>query len=104
MDQISFYYTATDYEFFLKFFDLLEGNTRFSYEEYFNVHEKLLNLIRTTDKPIPRFMDTANDFLQFLYEINVICYVEDVENHKPFIHRSFRDRSWKFYAKSEGGR
>ena len=97
-DQISFYYTATDYEFFLKFFDLLEGNTRFSYEEYFNVHEKLLGFIRTTDKPIPRFMDTANDFLQFLYEINVICYVEDVENHKPFIHWSFRDRSFSNFT------
>ena len=43
-------------------------------------------------------MDTANDFLQFLYELNVICYVEDVENHKPLIHWSFRDRCYSNFS------
>ena len=39
-------------------------------------------------------MGTANQFLQFLYELNVLCYVEDVEKHKPFIHWSFKDKSF----------
>ncbi|MBI6557469.1 hypothetical protein YA0850_34655, partial [Pseudomonas veronii] len=97
-DQISFYYTNDDYEFFLKFFELLEGDTRFDYKSYLAVHAKLVKFIKTTGKPIPQFMDTPIQFLQFLYELNVICYVEDVEGHKPFIHWSFRDRSYSNFS------
>nr|WP_314400786.1 hypothetical protein [Pseudomonas lundensis] len=97
-DQISFYYTNDDYEFFLKFFELLEGDTRFDYKSYLVVHAKLVRFIKTTGKPIPQFMDTPIQFLQFLYELNVICYVEDVEGHKPFIHWSFRDRSYSNFS------
>lgn len=97
-DQISFYYTNDDYEFFLKFFELLEGSTRFDYKSYLKVHAELVGFISTTGKSIPQFMDTPNQFLQFLYELNVICFVEDVEGHKPFIHWSFRDRSYSNFS------
>ncbi len=97
-DQISFYYTNDDYEFFLKFFELLEGSTRFDYRSYIQTHNELVEFIGTTGKSIPQFMDTPNQFLQFLYELNVICYVEDVEGHKPFIHWSFRDRSYSNFS------
>lgn len=97
-DQISFYYNNDDYEFFLKFFELLNGATRFSYNEYLKSHSGLIAHIQSTDKKIPNFMETPNSFLQFLYEINVICYVEDVEGHKPMIHWSFRDRSYSNFS------
>ncbi|AEA99484.1 P-loop ATPase, Sll1717 family [Alteromonas mediterranea] len=93
-DQISFYYTSDDYEFFLKFFELLKGQTRFNYDEYTAVHGNLIEFIKTTDKPVPRFMDTANDFLQFLFDLNVICFIEDSDGDSPFIHWSFRDRNF----------
>jgi hypothetical protein len=97
-DQISFYYNNDDYEFFLKFFEFLGGSTRFTYKEYLKTHSDLIAFINTTDKTIPNFMGTANKFLQFLYEINVICYVEDLEGHKPMIHWSFRDRSFSNFS------
>lgn len=97
-DQISFYYNNDDYEFFLKFFELLNGATRFSYTEYLTTHASLIKHIESTDKKIPNFMETPNSFLQFLYETNVICYVEDVEGHKPLIHWSFRDRSYSNFS------
>ncbi|MDF5392173.1 P-loop ATPase, Sll1717 family [Vibrio parahaemolyticus] len=97
-DQISFYYNNDDYEFFLKFFELLNGATRFTYEEYLSSHSGLIQHIESTDKKIPNFMETPNSFLQFLYETNVICYVEDVEGHKPLIHWSFRDRSYSNFS------
>ncbi len=93
-DQISFYYTIDEYEFFLKFFEFLDGGTKFTYNEYKKIHSNLLKYIRSINKDIPKFMDTANNFLQFLYELNIICYIEDVENHKPFIHWSFRDKTY----------
>lgn len=97
-DQISFYYNDEDYEFFLKFFELLQGSTRFNYEEYLDYHEGLISYINTTGRPIPNFMDSANQFLQFLYELNVICYVEDVDGHKPMIHWCFRDKSFSNFS------
>ncbi|NOI60413.1 P-loop ATPase, Sll1717 family [Vibrio coralliilyticus] len=97
-DQISFYYNDEDYEFFLKFFELLQGSTRFNYEEYLDYHESLISYINTTGRPIPNFMDSANQFLQFLYELNVICYVEDVDGHKPMIHWCFRDKSFSNFS------
>jgi len=97
-DQISFYYTDDDYELFLKFFEFLNGNTRFTYSEYLTSHAELLAFIKTTDKSVPNFMGTANQFLQFLYELNVLCYVENVENHKPLFHWSFRDRSFSNFT------
>ncbi|WP_216070194.1 hypothetical protein, partial [Acinetobacter oleivorans] len=92
-DQISFYYNNQDYDFFLKFFELLNGVTRFTYKEYLEIHEKLIKHINSTDKPIPNFMETANQFLQFLYEINVICYVEEMDGHSPMIRWSFREKN-----------
>ncbi|MGF1903648.1 P-loop ATPase, Sll1717 family [Aliivibrio salmonicida] len=93
-DQISFYYNDADYELFLKFFELLDGTTRFTYDEYLNTHKKLLEFIKKGEKSVPTFMDTASQFLQFLYELNVLCYVEDIEGHKPLIHWSFRDKNF----------
>lgn len=97
-DQISFYYTDDDYELFLKFFEFLDGKIRFTYVEYIRSHDKLLSYIGTTDKKIPNFMGTSNKFLQFLYELNVLCYVENIENHKPLIHWCFRDRSFSNFT------
>jgi len=93
-DQISFYYTESDHELFIKFFEFLNGKTRFNYSEYLEAYNALNLFITSLDKKSPKFMDTPNKFLQFLYELNVICYVEDVEEHKPFIHWCFRDRSY----------
>jgi hypothetical protein len=93
-DQISFYYTIKDYEMFLKFFEFLNGSTRFQYKNYLNIYKKLTVFANSTDYKLPQFMDSANKFLQFLYELNIICYIEDVEGHKPFIHWCFRDRNY----------
>ena len=39
-------------------------------------------------------MNTPNDFLQFLFDLNVICYVEWTEERKSFIHWCFKDRTY----------
>lgn len=93
-DQISFYYNENDYELFIKFFEFLNGDTRFNYEKYKIAYDNLVNHITSLDLQTPNFMDSPNKFLQFLYELNVICYVEDVVGHKPFIHWCFRERSY----------
>ncbi len=94
-DHLSFYYGSGHYDIFLKFFEYLSGKDKFDYEYYLNAFEKLLNHIESVASDRPKFMATANDFLQFLFDLNIICFMERTEdNHQPFIHWCFRDRSY----------
>ncbi len=92
-DQLVFYYSEEEYEDFLQFFEFLKGNTRFDYDKYLEVHEDFLGDLESRNRETPEFMETANSFLQFLYEMNVISYIEDSENGGSFIHWSFRERT-----------
>ena len=93
-DHLSFYYGAEHYEICLKFFEYLSGKDSFSYELYTAAFSKLQEYIRSVAYDRPKFMATPNDFLQFLFDLNVICYIENTEDNKPFIHWCFRDRSY----------
>lgn len=92
-DQLVFYYTDEEYEDFLQFFEFLKGKTRFDYAEYSDAHTKFLEDLRKRNRSFPNFIETADGFLQFLYELNVICYIETSEMGEKFIHWSFRERS-----------
>jgi hypothetical protein len=39
-------------------------------------------------------MNTQNAFLQFLYGLNVICYVERPVDDRPYVRWCFRERSY----------
>lgn len=93
-DHLSFYYGSDHYEIFLKFFEFLDGKDTFNYKTYVKSFEKLIDYIRTVETERPRFMATANDFLQFLFDLNVICYIDLTEDEKKFFHWCFRDRSY----------
>ncbi|MCF7779323.1 funZ protein [Sulfitobacter sp. M220] len=92
-DQLVFYYSEEEYEDFIQFFDFLKGKTRFEYYEYVDAHEKFLNDLSGRNRNVPNFIENADGFLQFLYELNVICYIEELEEGGKFIHWSFRERS-----------
>ncbi|PPD50393.1 MAG: funZ protein [Methylobacter sp.] len=93
-DHLSFYYGPDHYEIFLKFFEFLSGKDKFNYTFYLTAYEKLNSYIQSISAIPPKFMATANDFLQFLFDLNVICYIEQAEDHKPFIQWCFRNRNY----------
>ena len=95
-DHLSFYYGPEHYDIFLKFFEYLSGRDKFDYNTYIAAFDKLRRHIKSVSATPPRFMVTANDFLQFLFDLNVICYIEHAagDEHKPFIHWCFRDRNY----------
>jgi len=94
-DQLLFYYQLEDYELFLKFFEFLNGKPAFNYNEYLSIFEEYSKFIDSTSKSRPRFTTTANEFLQFLYDLNIICYIEFTKqgNHKLF-HWCFKEKSY----------
>ena len=97
-DQIHFYYSSDDYESFLKFFEFLDGKNRFTYSEYIESFDRQMAFLEKSGQKTPNFMSAPDDFLQFLYELNVICYIEDTDGGNPFIHWCFRDRSYSNIA------
>ncbi len=93
-DHLLFYYTQHEYGLFLKFFQFLDGRDHFEYDAFVEAFQKFTEYIATIKDPIPQFMVTANDFLQFLYDLNVICYMETANDGSNFIHWCFKDRNY----------
>lgn len=95
-DQLLFYYTQDDIELFLQFFAHLNGKKKFSYDEFLEALKSFVSECEKSAKKLPKFFDSAEIFLQFLFEQNVVCYIErdDQNEHaEPFIRWCFRERT-----------
>lgn len=93
-DYLAFYHSDADYELFLKFFEYLEGRTSFNYDEFMICYNQFANHIEKNSIQIPVFFETSDKFLQFLFDLNVICYIQDTSDLEPHIHWSFRERTY----------
>jgi hypothetical protein len=93
-DYLAFYHSDKDYELFLKFFEFLNGKAQFTYEEYMKYYDQFATHIEKNEIEIPIFFESSDRFLQFLYDLNVICYVEETEKNELHIHWSFRERTY----------
>ena len=93
-DQLTFYYSSDEYELFLKFFEFLDGEFSFSHAEFLAAFDRFQVSTNSEDAPKARFMTTSATFLQFLYDLNVICYIEYPENDRPYFRWCFRERSY----------
>lgn len=91
-DQLSFYYDESDYNAFLKFFNFLKGYNQFTYDEYLNAYHEFTDFIINNHNEIPKFVESENDFLQFLYDTNILCFIEDIEGER-FFRWCYRERS-----------
>lgn len=91
-DHLSFYYRREDYEVFLKFFQYLNGRSRFSYDEFLRAFLAFEKFLQRQSTECPQFCTSADEFLQFIYELNVVAYVVDTGD-EPFFGYCFRERS-----------
>jgi cold shock CspA family protein len=95
-DQLLFYYSQDEYDLFIQFFSQLRGRLRFSYDEFVEAFNEFIVECSDAGKKVPQFFESANVFLQFLYEQNVICYKErdaQDEGSETFIRWCFRERT-----------
>ena len=95
-DQLLFYYSQDEFDLFLQFFSQLRGKRRFSYDELVDAFNEFVTECSSTGKVLPQFFESANVFLQFIYEQNVICFKErdpEDENAEPFMRWCFRERT-----------
>jgi hypothetical protein len=93
-EQLTFYYGESEYETFLKFFEFLQGKARFEYSEFTKAFGRFQEYMREAEIEPPPFLNNGAKFLQFLYDLNIICYIEYPENDKPYFRWCFRERSY----------
>lgn len=93
-DQVSFYHTEDEYEAFLKFFEFLHGKWKFDYVLFLEAYDLLISFLNATRIPIPDFFESPNRFLQYLFDLNVISYVERMEDGTAHVHWCYRERSY----------
>ena len=77
---------------FLKFFTFLDGKWQFTYPEYKSAYEKFTEFVLENHDEIPEFVETQDHFIQFLYDANIICYIEETDA-QPLIRWCYRERS-----------
>jgi cold shock CspA family protein len=92
-DSLSFYYDEVEFELFLKFFEYLDGSQKFSYEKYLDGFKEFSNFLSSQTQSVPGFMKSAEEFLQFLYDQNILCFIEQTEEGERFIRWCFMERS-----------
>ena len=100
-DQILFYYSQDEYDLFLQFFLHLRGQLKFTYNEFVEAFNEFIEECQGRGADLPQFFETANSFLQFLYEQNVICYKE--RSHQPRANDQSPFIRWCFVSVRERG-
>ena len=93
-DYLAFYHTDEDYSLFLKFFEFLHGKAKFTYDEYLQAYNEFADYIEHNNLNVPAFFNNDSDFLQFLYDMDVICYIVELESNENNIHWSYRERNY----------
>ena len=91
-DQLSFYYSNTDFEHFLKLFDYFRDSS-FCYSDYIKNYEKFTDYILENAVDIPEFIDDSKKLLQLLYDSNIIAAIEMDQNGNSFFHFSYREKN-----------
>ena len=91
-DHLLFYYAPEDYELFIKFFQFLYGKSRFTYKEYLDSYKNYIDFMNRNNIKKPKFCSSPDNFLQFLYDLNVISYIADTD-YEPFFGWCYRERT-----------
>ncbi len=101
-----FHHPAAQFELFLMFFTTYlrpfmderpvygEPN-RFGYQTFLRAYDEFRRYLNSNGLSPGVIFQTADILLQFLYELNIICYLEDLPSRaRPRYHWCFRERSY----------
>ena len=93
-DYLSFYHSEADFDELTGFFRFLKGKSRFSWRAFVDAYREHGMSVGGRSLTIKELQTTPEDFLQFLYSMNVIGYDElTADQLRNFVHWCFRDRS-----------
>jgi hypothetical protein len=89
----AFYMTQEDFGRYIKFFQYLDGKSRFTIAEFQDAFQRFKGWIRGESIKATEYLRDPEALLQFFYDVNVIGYSESATDHEMFFHWSYRERS-----------
>lgn len=92
-DYLSFYYNSFDFDQIVGFFSMLEGKNNFSWDDFSKAFLRYQQQLPEGGTTVDELTGSPENFLQFLYSINIIGYLEQEEFGGNFVHWCFRDRT-----------
>ncbi|MGX1360680.1 hypothetical protein QNJ95_37330 [Bradyrhizobium elkanii] len=99
-DSLAFYYRVEEFEIFLRFFAFLgehvdKRHREFSYDAFVQAYSDLLRYADKNKIDLPVLFRTADILLQFLYELNILCFrINPARSKYPQTRWCFRERSF----------
>lgn len=91
---LNFYISNSDYSEYIKFFDFLDGKSRFSWDEYMKYYNDFFNYMEKANVEKRCYYETPIKLLQFFYEANLIGYYQKpTDGSKTFIFWSYREKT-----------
>ena len=77
---------------FMFFFQFLNGKARFSYPEYEKFFKEYVAQVEARNLEKFEELKDKNDFLQLLFDLNMICYYEKLANGDEYYRFCYRER------------
>lgn len=76
----------------LFFFQFLNGKSKFTYTEYMNSYTDYTQQVSERNMELIDAILSPDDFLQLLYDLNMICYYDKTHDGKEFFRFCYRER------------
>ncbi|WP_211169306.1 P-loop ATPase, Sll1717 family [Aromatoleum toluvorans] len=90
----AFYMTQEDFGRYIKFFQYLNGKSRFSMAEFEEAYQRFKNWVKGEPIKATEYLRDPEALLQFFYDVNVVGYSEAAAtDYEVFFHWSYRERS-----------
>lgn len=92
-DQLSFYYSPGDFKM-LRAFLTFSDNEYFTFDDFQKMYERFEDyVLEHSTNEIPAYISSAKEFIQLLYDSNIIVAVEQISKDKTLFHSSYREKS-----------
>lgn len=90
----SFYMRHSDFGIYLKFFQYLNGKSKFTMQDFINAFEKFKKWASGETIHAKEYLHDSESLLQFFYDVNIIGYKEKmVDDGDNFHHWAYRERT-----------
>ena len=90
----NYYITNREFDSCVAFFQHLNGSTKFDFSEFCSAYGEFMKSPGNANLKTISIADSAESFLQFWYDVNVIGYIEQQKDGgKDYYHWSLRERS-----------
>lgn len=94
-DWCLYQYNAKQFETIIYFFDFIKGSIQFSYEEYCTYFDNYTKeAIELDGEAIFDLLLDKDDFLQLLFDLNFICYVDYDYDNNAYYKFSYKEKSF----------